>query len=299
MKNKEKDSCKRGSGKRGGGSLDRLFQGTCLASACLAATALAAILIQVAAASAPVWQEFGLGFIASSDWDPVAGRFGALPAIAGTLGTTFIAIVISFPLAFCAALWLSDAHPAAQKALGTAIDLLAAIPSVIYGMWGVFVLAPILGRFTNGFSLLTAGLILALMALPYMCAIFRDVFAMTPQMLREAAYGVGCTKWEAAKDVVARSGLRGIFGGAFMGLGRALGETMAVLFVIGNVPAVPTSLTSGASTIASTLANQFAEAEGMHRSALFALGFLLLAIEFAIQGFSQWYLISARRRCGE
>ena len=200
----------------------------------------------------------------------MADRYGALPAIVGTLLTTAIALLISIPPAFVTALFLVDAPPAVGAVLSQALDLLAAIPSVIYGMWGLFVLVPLMqdhvqpflsetlglgripffGEYGNGFGFLTASLILGLMILPYMSAVMRNVFKMTPGMLRESAYGVGCTRWETARDIVMRYGVRGLLGGIFIGLGRALGETMAVLFVIGNVSMLPDSLYAGGTTIA-------------------------------------------------
>ncbi|MPM59952.1 Phosphate transport system permease protein PstC [bioreactor metagenome] len=275
--------------------------------------------IQLAVSSREAWHTFGLGFLISSEWDPATDRYGALPAIAGTLGTTVIALIFAIPPAFAAALYLVDAPPWLNKPLSHAMDLLAAIPSVIYGMWGLFVLAPLMQKYVqpfladtlhlgglpgfsrdyNGFGLLTAGLILGVMVLPYISAVMRDVFRMTPSVLREAAYGIGCTKWETACDIVLRYGIRGMLGGIFIGLGRALGETMAVLFVIGNVMALPDNLFAGATTIAGTLANNFAEADGLQRSALFALGLVLLGLSLAIQLLTQYYLHATESKRGE
>ena len=208
------------------------------------------------------------------------------------------------PLAFAAALFLTDAPPWLSQIIGNAIDLLAAIPSVIYGMWGLFVLAPIMqdyvqpfliddlglgripfvGEYYMGFGLFTAGLILALMILPYMAAIMRDVFAMTPQVLREAAYGIGCTRWETAKDIVLKYGIRGLLGGVFIGLGRALGETMAVLMVTGNAAVIPLSITDPLRTIPATIAAELGEAPagGPHYQSLFLLGVVLFFITLII-----------------
>ena len=299
--------------------LDPIFHGLCMAAAALSGLLMLGFFIQLFLSSHAAWSTFGLGFLFSSEWNPVNDSYGALPAIVGTLVTTAIALALALPLAFCAALYLLDAKPFVAATLGHAIDLLAAIPSVIYGMWGLFVLAPLMQTYVqpflaetlclksvpifgdtyNGFGLLTAGLILAVMILPYICAVMRDVFKMTPPMLRESAYGVGCTKWETAKDIVLRYGIRGILGGVFIGLGRALGETMAVLFVIGNLMKMPTSLFSGATTIASTLANNFAEADGMQKSALFALGLILLVMSFGIQILAQYYLHATGAKRGE
>lgn len=304
---------------------DSVFKTICMACACLIGLLMLGFFVQLFVNSSDAWREFGLGFLWSDEWDPVAEKFGALPSIVGTLLTTVIALVIALPLAFVSALYLTDAPPAVSRVLSQAIDLLAAIPSVIYGMWGLFVLAPLMQTYVqpflaetlhladvpaigsllvsesgfNGFGFFTAGLILALMVLPYICAIMRDVFKMTPAVLRESAFGIGCTKWECAKDVVMRYGVRGLLGGVFVGLGRALGETMAVLFVIGNLTDVPGAIFDSGTTIAATLANNFAEAHGLQQSALFALGLILLAMSFAIQVFAQYYLHLTSAKRGE
>ncbi len=298
---------------------DTAFKWVCLVCAGIVGVLMLGFFIQLFISSFSAWREFGFSFLWSQDWNPVEQKFGALPSIVGTLSTTVIALVIALPLAFSAALYLVDARPLIGEVLSHAIDLLAAIPSVIYGMWGLFVLAPLMQKYVqpfladtlglgrlpfigtefNGFGILTAGLILSIMILPYICAIMRDVFRMTPPMLRESAYGIGCTKWETAKDIVLRYGIRGILGGIFIGLGRALGETMAVLFVIGNIMEMPASIFSGSSTIASTLANHFAEADGLQRSALFALGLILLVMSFGIQVLAQYYLHATGAKRGE
>ncbi len=298
---------------------DNIFKWFCFGCAALAGLLMLGFFIQLAAAGSEAWRTFGLGFVTSARWNPAEQQFGALPAITGTLATTAIALVIALPLAFAAALFLTEAPPVVGGVLGHAVDLLAAIPSVIYGMWGLFVLAPLMqehvqpfladtlglgglsfiGTEYNGFGLLTAGLILALMILPYICAVMRDVFIMTPAVLRESAYGIGCTRYEVTIDIVMRYGIRGILGGVFIGLGRALGETMAVLFVIGNVTSMPENLFDSATTIAATLANNFAEADGLERSALFALGLVLLAMSFGIQAAAQYYLHLTGARRGE
>lgn len=298
---------------------DRIFKIVCFLCAALAGLTTLGFFFQLIPASAEAWHTFGFGFLTGTEWNPAENRFGALPSITGTLVTAAIALAVALPLAFSAALYLTDAPKLAGTILGHAIDLLAAIPSVIYGMWGLFVLAPIMqnsvqpfladtlklggtvlfSKEYNGFGLLTAGLILGIMILPYICAVMRDVFRMTPAMLRESAYGIGCTKWETARDIVLRYGIRGILGGIFIGLGRALGETMAVLFVVGNLMDMPDNLFSSATTIAATLANQFAEADGLQKSALFALGLILLGMSFAIQLLAQYYLHATQSKRGE
>ena len=286
---------------------DPVFRWLCMTCAALCGLLMVAFFVQLALASSDAWSAFGPGFFVSTEWDPVKDVYGALPSIAGTIATTIIALVIALPLAFVSALFIVDAPPWLSRVLGQAVDLLAAIPSIIYGMWGLFVLCPIMDSlwkslgFTNatGIGLLTASLILALMILPYICAVMRDVLRMTPPMLRESAFGVGCTRWETARDILMRYGIRGLLGGVFIGLGRALGETMAVLFVAGNVMQVPTSLLSGCTTIAATLANNFAEADGLQRSVLFALGLILLVMAFAIQVLAQYYLRMTSAKRGE
>ena len=282
---------------RAGAWSDACFRRLCLCCATVCGLLALAFLVQLTLAGVPAWRQFGIGFLWSSEWNPVAGVFGAWPAMAGTLATTALALLIALPLAFVSALAIVDAPPALSRVLGQAVDLLAAIPSIIYGMWGLFVICPLmqsacewLGFEASGFGVLTAGLILSLMILPYICAVMRDVLSMTPPILREAAFGVGCTRWETARDILLRFGARGLIGGVFIGLGRALGETMAVLFVAGNVIQVPTSLLEGCTTIAATLANNFAEADGIQRSALFALGLLLFLMAFGIQAIAQYYL---------
>jgi len=298
---------------------DRLFRIAAGGSAILVVALLAALLIQLGVGSAPAWRKFGLGFLIGTGWDPVANVYGALPSIAGTLLTTALALIIAIPPAFVTALWLVDAPPGIGEVLSQALDLLAAIPSVIYGMWGLFILVPLMqnriqpflsdtlhlgkipffGEYGNGFGFLTASLILALMILPYMSAVMRNVFQMTPSMLRESAFGIGCTRWETAKDIVMRYGIRGLLGGIFIGLGRALGETMAVLFVIGNVTTVPKSLYDSGTTIAATLANNFGEADGIMRAVLFALGLVLLLLALGVQVLAQYYLMMTGAKRGE
>lgn len=260
-------------------STDRLFRLACLTGAAAGLVLAVALIVELAVASADIWKAEGFRFLLSAEWDPSSGVFGAGGALAGTFATTAIALVVAVPLAFAAALFVNGAPPWAAKPLAHALDLLAAIPSVIYGMWGLFVFCPLLqgileriGVETAGFGLFSASLVLALMVLPYISAVMRDVLAQAPAALVESAMGVGCTRWEAVWNVVVRAQRRGLVGGVLIGLGRALGETMAVLFVCGGVNALPTGLFDGCTTIAATLANDFAEADGLHRSALFGLG---------------------------
>ena len=295
---------------------DAIFRTVCLICGLAVLLLACGFLLQLLIEGAEAWKRFGLGFIFSSEWNPARNEYGALPAIAGTLSTTALALVFALPLAFAAALYIVDAPPLPRAILGHAVDLLGAIPSVIYGMWALFVLTPIMqnhvqkfmvetlhlgsvpfiGDKFNGFGILTASTVLAIMILPYICGVMRDVLRMTPPVLREAAFGIGCTRFEAAFHVILKYGKRGLFGGVFIGLGRALGETMAVLFVIGNLVKLPDSIFDSAVTIPSMLANNFAEAEGLQKSALFALGLILFAMCFGIQ-FVSWRFI-ARPVCG-
>lgn len=295
---------------------DTIFRTTCMTGAALSLLLVAGILGQLCIHSADAWQHFGLPFLWNTNWDPSLDEYGALPHILGTLLTTTLSLLLAIPLSFAVALLITEAPDWLNRPLSHCIDLLAAIPSVIYGMWGLFVLVPIMQEdiqpflsetlglvhlpggswllgeegYGSGFGFLTAGVILALMVLPYMCAVMRDVFRMTPPMLKESAYGLGCTRLEVTRDVVVRYGIRGIIGGIFIGMGRAMGETMAVLFVIGNLMESPAGLFSCGTTIAATLANNFAEATGLQQSALFALGLVLLLMSFGIQLITRYYL---------
>ena len=253
----------------------------------------------------PAFQKFGLHFIWRVEWDVVNEEFGAAISIAGTLASAGIAMLIAVPLAFGIAVFLTETCPTwLRRPLGTAIELLAAVPSIIYGMFGLFVFAPLFadylqvplqkilggmplvgflfGGSTNGMGILAAGIVLAFMVLPFIAAVMRDVFDVTPPILRESAYGLGCTTWEVIRNVVLPYTQTGVIGGIMLGLGRALGETMAVTFVIGNANRMPTSLFSPGTSIASTLANEFGEAADFHIATLFALAFLLFVITFVV-----------------
>ena len=304
---------------------DTIFRTICQAGAFTALLLTIGIFAQLTIHSADAWRHFGFSFLWKPDWDPALDVYGALPHILGTLLTTGLSLLLAIPLAFAVALLITEAPDWLNRPLSQCVDLLAAIPSVIYGMWGLFVLVPLMQDHVqpflaeglglihlpggtwllgedgggSGFGFLTAGVILALMILPYMSAVMRDVFRMTPPMLRESAYGLGCTRLEVTRDVVARYGIRGIIGGIFIGMGRALGETMAVLFVIGNLMESPAGLFSCGTTIAATLANNFAEATGLQQSALFALGLILLLMSFGMQILTRYYLARTSARRGE
>ena len=262
---------------------------------------IASLLLQ----SLPTFQKFGLPFIWRIEWDIINEEFGALISIFGTLASATIALLIAVPLSFGIALFLTENCPVwLRRPLGTAVELLAAVPSIIYGMFGLFIFAPLFAEYgqpalqstlgqmpligplfggaMNGIGILAAGLILAFMILPFIAAVMRDVFEIVPPILRESAYGIGCTTWEVVRYVVLPYTQKGVIGGVMLGLGRALGETMAVTFVIGNSQRLVPSLFAPGSSIASTLANEFAEAGDSHLSALFALGFLLFIITFVV-----------------
>lgn len=283
--------------------------------------ALLGIIISLFVNAWPAFQKFGLNFIWRVEWDIINEEFGAAMAIVGTLASATIALLISVPLAFGIALFLTETCPAwLRRPLGTSIELLAAVPSIIYGMFGLFVFAPLFadyiqvplkqllggmpligflfGGSTNGFGILAAGIVLAFMVLPFVAAVMRDVFEIVPPILRESAYGLGCTTWEVVRKVVLPYTQKGVIGGIMLGLGRALGETMAVTFVIGNANRMPTSLFSPGTSIASTLANEFGEAADFHISALFALGFLLFVITFIVLGLAKWMLVRAEKAKG-
>jgi len=265
-------------------------------------------------------KEFGFGFLKSRQWNPVSQEFGAASSIYGTLVSTALALVIAVPLSLVTALFLVElAPPRISKVVGTAIELLAAIPSIIYGMWGLFVFAPYMAEHVQpwlqkvtgedfplfsgvpmGVGMMTAGIILALMVLPFITSVARDVFRLVPPVLKESAYGMGSTTWEVTHQVTLRYGMRGVVGACFLGLGRAIGETMAVTFVIGNTHDISASLFAAGNSIASTLANEFSEAsEPMYLSSLIELGLVLLGITIIIQILAQIWIWWMQRAMGE
>ena len=287
----------------------------------LVLAALIGIIVSLFMNAWPAFQAFGVKFLWTVEWDVVNEEFGAAMAIVGTLLTAGIAMLIAVPLAFGIALFLTETCPVwLRRPLGTAVELLAAVPSIIYGMFGLFVFAPLyadylqvplqsvlggmplvgwlFGGATNGLGILAAGIILAFMVLPFIAAVMRDVFEITPPILRESAYGLGCTTWEVVRKVVLPYTQKGVIGGIMLGLGRALGETMAVTFVIGNANRMPTSLFSPGTSIASVLANEFGEAEGLHFNTLFALGFLLFCITFVVLALAKWMIVRAEKAKG-
>jgi phosphate transport system permease protein len=283
--------------------------------------ALVGIIVSLFYNAWPTFAKFGAHFLWYVEWDIINEEFGAAISIVGTVLSAGLAMLIAVPLAFGIAVFLTETCPVwLRRPLGTAVELLAAVPSIIYGMFGLFVFAPVFadylqvplqsmlggmplvgwlfGGATNGLGILAAGIILAFMVLPFVAAVMRDVFEVTPPILRESAYGLGCTTWEVVSKVVLPYTQKGVIGGVMLGLGRALGETMAVTFVIGNANRLPTSLFSPGTSIASVLANEFGEAEGLHFNTLFALGFLLFCITFVVLALAKWLIIRTEKAKG-
>jgi phosphate transport system permease protein len=287
-------------------ALDRVFKYSTQFFALTVLLALLGIIASLIFNAAPALSKFGFGFFTTVEWDIINGEFGGLIAIYGTIMTSLIALVIAVPLSFGIAVFLTEICPTVlRRPLGTAIEILAAVPSIIYGMFGLFIFAPLFADYIqpalaatlgqipglgilfsgafNGIGIFCAGLILAMMVLPFIASVMRDVFEIVPPVLKESAYGIGCTTWEVVKNVVLPYTKTGVIGGIMLGLGRALGETMAVTFVIGNAHKISASLFAPGNSIASTLANEFGEAEvGLHYSSLFALGLALFVITFIV-----------------
>lgn len=297
---------------------DPLFRGLAAAAAGLFLLLTAAVFLELVRGSELSLAKFGPSFLWREAWNPVTGDFGALSSIAGTLISTLIAMALAVPLSLVIALFLVElAPPAVAKPVGAAIELLAAVPSIIYGMWGLFVFAPFMADHVQpflsarlgflplfqgppmGIGMLTAGIILALMILPFITSVMRDVLKMVPPVVKEAGYGMGSTVWEVARKVTVRYGARGMAGACLLGLGRAVGETMAVTFVIGNNHRLGASLFDAGNTIASALANEFAEAaDPLYLSALVELGLVLFLITFAIQGLTHVWIRRLERSAG-
>ncbi len=300
------------------GRLDPLFRFVTAFFAAMILLLMAGILFELWRNSRLSISKFGLHFLVSDAWNPVTHDFGALAPIFGTVISTLIAMAIALPFSLGIALFLVEiAPPSLQKIVGTAVELLAAIPSIIYGMWGLFIFVPIMADHVQpllakylgflpffkgpsmGIGMLTAGIILALMILPFLTSVARDIFLMVPDVLKESAYGMGSTTWEVTRKIVIPFGMRGLMGALFLGLGRALGETMAVTFVIGNSHNLSASLFAAGNTIASTLANEFTEAaDPLYLSALVELGLILFLITFVVLALSQLWLTRIARQEG-
>jgi len=299
---------------------DPLFSLLAHGAAWLTLALLAGIIVSLFFGAAPAIQEYGLSFLWRSEWDPVQNRYGGLVMIYGTLMSSAIALLIAVPVSFGIALFLTELSPSwLKRPLGTAIELLAAVPSIVYGMWGLLVFGPILATYVQqplqallggvpvlgglvsgppvGIGLLSAGIILAIMVIPFIAAVMRDVFEVTPALLKESAYGLGSTTWEVVYKVVLPYTKTGVIGGVMLGLGRALGETMAVTFVIGNMNQLNSlSLFEAANSITSALANEFAEAgEGLHQASLIYLGLILFFITFVVLALSKVLLAQLRK----
>ena len=302
--------------------LDLLFRLATRFFAFLVLMLLAGIIVSLLAGSLPALRAFGPGFLTSAQWNPVTEQFGALVPIVGTLVTSFIALLIGIPVSFGIALFLTELSPVwLRRPLGTAIELLAAIPSIIYGMWGLFVFAPAFAQLQPwltatlgaiplagilfqgppmGIGVLTAGIILAIMVIPFIATVMRDVFEVVPSVLKESAYALGSTTWEVVWNVVLPYTKVGVVGGVMLGLGRALGETMAVTFVIGNAHKLHLSLMMPGNSIASALANEFTEAVGdLYSSALIELGLILFLITFVVLALSKMLLLRLGKMEGQ
>jgi phosphate transport system permease protein len=302
---------------------DRLFGIAAKGAAILTLVMLVGILLSLIIGALPAMQKFGFGFLTSSTWDPVKEDFGGLVMIYGTLATSFIALLIAVPVSFGIALFLTELAPAwLKRPLGTAIELLAAVPSIVYGMWGLLVFGPILATYVQqplqallkgvpylgslvsgppvGIGILSAGIVLAIMIIPFIASVMRDVFEVTPPMLKESAYALGSTTWEVMSKVVLPYTKAGVVGGIMLGLGRALGETMAVTFIIGNTNQLNSlSVFEAANSITSALANEFAEAgAGLHQASLFYLGLVLFFITFVVLTLSKLLLTQLKKSEG-
>jgi phosphate transport system permease protein len=283
---------------------------------------LSGVIVALISGSLPVFRAYGLDFLTTEVWNPVTEKFGAVAPVYGTLVTSLIAMFIAVPIGLMVAFFLTELCPMwLRRPIGIAIELLAGIPSIIYGIWGLFVFAPFLQQYVQpylidvfgnvpilsilfagppyGIGTLTAGLILAIMVLPFITSISRDVFDAVPPVLKEAAYGVGCTTWEVFRAVVLPYTRVGVIGGVMLGLGRALGETMAVTFVIGNAHKVSASILHPGTTISAAIANEFTEAVGdLYTSSLIALGLLLFVITFIVLAIARYMLMRIERRIG-
>ncbi len=303
---------------------DKLFGFLAKSAAVLTLALLFGILASLVVGAWPAITEYGLGFLTSTTWDPVRNEYGGLVMIYGTLATSIIALLIAVPVSFGIALFLTELSPSwLKRPLGTAIELLAAVPSIVYGMWGLMVFSPILATYVQqplqslfkgvpllgalvsgppvGIGILSAGIILAIMIIPFIASVMRDVFDVTPPLLKESAYGLGATTWEVISKVVLPYTKTGVIGGIMLGLGRALGETMAVTFVIGNMNQLNSlSLFEAANSITSALANEFAEAgEGLHQASLIYLGLVLFFITFVVLSMSKLLLSRLKKSEGK
>ena len=301
---------------------DMLFRGVTRAAAIAVLVLLGGVIVSLFIGALPALQRFGFGFLTTQSWNPVTEKFGAIAPIYGTIVTSLIAMLIGIPVSIGIAVFLTELCPyRLRRPIGTAIELLAGIPSIIYGIWGLFVFAPFLQATVQpalielfdgipvlstlfagppyGIGVFTAGLILAIMVLPFITAITRDVFLTVPPVLKEAAYGMGCTTWEVVRNVVLPFTRVGVVGGIMLGLGRALGETMAVTFVIGNAHRISGSILAPGTSISATIANEFNEATGeIYTASLIALGLILFVITLIVLAIARYMLMRIERRLG-
>jgi len=300
---------------------DRIFAGLCKGAGIFVLILLGAIIVELFIGGWPAFRTFGLSFVWGANWDPVAEEFGAIVPIYGTIITSILALLLAVPVAFGIAYFLTEISPMPlRRPVGTAVELLAAVPSIIYGMWGFFVIVPLMAQYIQpavidsagelpligwlfagppfGTGIFTAALILAIMIIPFISATMRDVFQTVPPVFKESAYGLGCTRWEVMWNIVIPYTRKSVVGGIMLGLGRALGETLAVTFVIGNANRIATSLFGPGNTIASLVALEFGEAEAgsLKLSALLALGFILFVLSFIVLAVSRVLL---RPRAGQ
>jgi phosphate transport system permease protein len=301
---------------------DTVFRTLTLTASIAVLLILGGVMLSLLIGSVPALSTFGFGFLIDQRWNPVTEKFGALPAVYGTVLTSFIAMLIAVPVGLMIAFFLTELCPKwLRRPIGIAIELLAGIPSIIYGIWGLFIFAPFLQQTLQpfliavfgdipvlssifegppyGIGMLTAGLILAIMVLPFITSVSRDVFDAVPPVLKEAAFGIGCTTWEVFRNVVLPYARVGVIGGGMLALGRALGETMAVTFVIGNAHRISTSILAPGTTISATIANEFTEATGdLYTSSLIALGLILFVITFIVLAIARYMLMRIERRIG-
>lgn len=292
---------------------DRIFYFMTLGSAALVVLLLLAIIVVLIIDALPTFQAFGFSFLWGTKWSAPVDIYGAVPAVVGTLVSSFIAMLIAVPLGIGIAIFLTELCPGSlRRPISTAIELLAGVPSIIYGIVGLFILVPLMQNYilpflmmtvgqvpligllfqppAPGVGLLTASLVLAVMILPFITAIARDVFSTVPPMLRESAYGMGMTTWEVARNILIPYTRRGLVGGIMLGLGRALGETMAVTFVVGSVSRLQSSIISPSTTISAQIANNFGDADGLQLSSLIALGLLLFVLSFCVLAVARWMI---------
>jgi phosphate transport system permease protein len=301
---------------------DRVFKLLTRASAAFVLVILFGVILTLIEGSLPALRHFGLSFLWTEDWNPVKERFGALAPIYGTIVTSIIAMLVAVPVGLGIAIFLTEICPQfLRRPIGIAIELLAGIPSIIYGIWGLFVFAPFLQRYVQpflidtlgnvpgigwlfagppyGIGIFTAGLILAIMVLPFIASITRDVFETVPPVLKESAYGLGATRWEVVSQIVLPYTRVGVIGGVMLALGRALGETMAITFVIGNAHRISGSILQPGTTISASIANEFVEAlQELHTSSLIALGLILFVITFMVLAAARFLLATLNRRAG-